>query len=72
MIEIDLKGKRGLVMGVSNGRSLGWAIAERLAGNPILVITLATSNGSKNCFRLTIIRRSKSDAPANERDSVMA
>jgi enoyl-[acyl-carrier protein] reductase I len=31
MIEIDLKGKRGLVMGVSNGRSLGWAIAERLA-----------------------------------------
>lgn len=31
MIQIDLKGKRGLVMGVSNGRSLGWAIAERLA-----------------------------------------
>ena len=31
MIEIDLQGKRGLVMGVSNGRSLGWAIAERLA-----------------------------------------
>jgi enoyl-[acyl-carrier protein] reductase I len=31
MIEIDLKGKRGLVMGVSNGRSLGWAIAEKLA-----------------------------------------
>lgn len=30
MIEIDLQGKRGLVMGVSNGRSLGWAIAERL------------------------------------------
>jgi enoyl-[acyl-carrier protein] reductase I len=30
MIQIDLKGKRGLVMGVSNGRSLGWAIAERL------------------------------------------
>ncbi len=30
MIEIDLKGKRGLVMGVANGRSLGWAIAERL------------------------------------------
>ena len=31
MIEIDLKGKRGLVMGVANARSLGWAIAERLA-----------------------------------------
>jgi len=31
MIEIDLKGKRGLVMGVSNSRSLGWAIAEKLA-----------------------------------------
>lgn len=30
MIQIDLNGKRGLVMGVSNGRSLGWAIAERL------------------------------------------
>ena len=31
MIAIDLKGKRGLVMGVSNARSLGWAIAEKLA-----------------------------------------
>lgn len=31
MIEIDLSGKRGLVMGVSNARSLGWAIAERLS-----------------------------------------
>src|SRR6185295_4854286 len=30
MIQIDLQGKRGLVMGVANGRSLGWAIAERL------------------------------------------
>jgi enoyl-[acyl-carrier protein] reductase I len=30
MIAIDLQGKKGLVMGVSNGRSLGWAIAERL------------------------------------------
>ncbi|HVT17175.1 MAG TPA: enoyl-ACP reductase [Thermoanaerobaculia bacterium] len=30
MIAIDLTGKRGLVMGVSNARSLGWAIAERL------------------------------------------
>jgi enoyl-[acyl-carrier protein] reductase I len=30
MISIDLKGKRGLVMGVANVRSLGWAIAERL------------------------------------------
>ncbi|HYG61032.1 MAG TPA: SDR family oxidoreductase, partial [Thermoanaerobaculia bacterium] len=30
MIQIDLKGKRALVMGVSNARSLGWAIAERL------------------------------------------
>ncbi|HEX6862497.1 MAG TPA: enoyl-ACP reductase [Thermoanaerobaculia bacterium] len=30
MIQIDLKGKRGLVMGVANSRSLGWAIAERL------------------------------------------
>jgi enoyl-[acyl-carrier protein] reductase I len=32
MIEIDLKGKRGLVMGVANSHSLGWAIAERLQG----------------------------------------
>ena len=31
MIEIQLQGKRGLVMGVSNARSLGWAIAERLS-----------------------------------------
>ena len=30
MIAIDLSGKRALVMGVSNSRSLGWAIAERL------------------------------------------
>ncbi|HEY0783303.1 MAG TPA: enoyl-ACP reductase [Thermoanaerobaculia bacterium] len=30
MISIDLSGKRGLVLGVSNSRSLGWAIAERL------------------------------------------
>jgi enoyl-[acyl-carrier protein] reductase I len=30
MIPIDLAGKRALVMGVSNSRSLGWAIAERL------------------------------------------
>src|SRR5436305_9657501 len=30
MIQIDLTGRRGLVLGVSNGRSLGWAIAERL------------------------------------------
>lgn len=30
MIDINLQGKRGLVMGVSNARSLGWAIAERL------------------------------------------
>ncbi len=30
MIEIDLSGKRGLVMGVANSRSLGWAIAEKL------------------------------------------
>src|SRR6185295_762017 len=30
MIPIDLTGRRALVMGVSNARSLGWAIAERL------------------------------------------
>src|ERR1044071_2067076 len=30
MIPIDLTGRPGLVMGVSNARSLGWAIAERL------------------------------------------
>jgi enoyl-[acyl-carrier protein] reductase I len=30
MIGIDLTGKRALVMGVANARSLGWAIAERL------------------------------------------
>lgn len=30
MIQIDLSGKRGLVMGVANARSLGWAIAEKL------------------------------------------
>src|SRR3977135_2060613 len=31
MIAIDLQGKRGLVMGVANARSLGWPIAERRA-----------------------------------------
>lgn len=31
MLTIDLTGKRGLVMGVANGHSLGWAIAEKLA-----------------------------------------
>ncbi|MEM7048270.1 MAG: enoyl-ACP reductase [Acidobacteriota bacterium] len=30
MITIDLKGKRALVMGVANARSLAWAIASRL------------------------------------------
>jgi enoyl-[acyl-carrier protein] reductase I len=30
MVQIDLAGKRALVMGVANTRSLGWAIAERL------------------------------------------
>nr|HRC85300.1 enoyl-ACP reductase [Thermoanaerobaculia bacterium] len=30
MISLDLSGKKALVMGVSNARSLGWAIAERL------------------------------------------
>jgi enoyl-[acyl-carrier protein] reductase I len=30
MIGIDLSGKRGLVMGVANARSLGWAIARKL------------------------------------------
>jgi enoyl-[acyl-carrier protein] reductase I len=30
MIEIDLAGKRALVLGVSNARSLGWAIADKL------------------------------------------
>ena len=30
MIPIDLSGKRGLVMGVSNARSIGWAIADKL------------------------------------------
>lgn len=29
-MKIDLAGKRGLVMGVANSRSLGWAIAEKL------------------------------------------
>ncbi len=31
MIAIDLAGKRALVMGVTNKRSLGWSVAERLA-----------------------------------------
>jgi enoyl-[acyl-carrier protein] reductase I len=31
MIAIDLRGKRALVLGVTNARSLGWAIASRLA-----------------------------------------
>ncbi len=31
MLTIDLSGKRGLVMGVANAHSLGWAIAEKLA-----------------------------------------
>ncbi len=31
MFEVDLSGKRGLVMGVANQRSLAWAIAQPLA-----------------------------------------
>jgi len=31
MFEVDLSGKKGLVMGVANQRSLGWAIAQPLA-----------------------------------------
>ena len=31
MVSIDLTGKRALVMGVTNGRSLGWSIADRLS-----------------------------------------
>ena len=30
MLQIDLTGKRALVMGVTNKHSLGWAIASRL------------------------------------------
>lgn len=30
MIAIDLSGKRALIMGVTNGRSIGWGIAEKL------------------------------------------
>lgn len=30
MISIDLKGKRALIMGVTNARSLGWSIAKKL------------------------------------------
>lgn len=30
MIQIDLKGKRALIMGVTNQRSLGWSIAAKL------------------------------------------
>lgn len=30
MLTLDLSGKRGLVLGVTNHRSLGWAIAEKL------------------------------------------
>ena len=30
MIPIDLSGKRGLVMGVANAHSSGWAIAQKL------------------------------------------
>ena len=30
MLHIDLSGKRALVMGVTNKRSLGWAIADKL------------------------------------------
>lgn len=30
MVNIDMQGKKALVMGVTNKRSLGWAIAERL------------------------------------------
>lgn len=31
MVTIDLKGKKGLVLGVANQRSIGWAIAQLLA-----------------------------------------
>ncbi len=30
MIQVDLSGKQALIMGVTNARSLGWAIAEQL------------------------------------------
>jgi len=30
MLNIDLKGKRALVMGITNARSIGWAIADKL------------------------------------------
>lgn len=30
MVTIDLRGKRALVMGITNARSLGWAIADKL------------------------------------------
>ena len=30
MLSINLEGKKGLVLGVANQRSIGWAIAEKL------------------------------------------
>ena len=30
-VSIDLKGKRGVIWGVANQRSIAWAISERLA-----------------------------------------
>lgn len=47
-------------------------ISERLAGKQILGVALASRRNNKNGFRLTIILRSKSDARANERVSVLA
>lgn len=44
MIQIDLSGKRGLVMGVANSRSLGWALAEKLheAGRDLIALPPVT------------------------------
>ena len=60
MINIDLAGRNGLILGVANKRSLAWSIAERLdaAGstegplaNPLGVVTtngLAVTIGGRS------------------------
>lgn len=47
-------------------------MAERLSGKQTPGIAPASRIRKNNCFKLTTIRQSKSDAPANGRVGVLA
>ena len=66
-IKIDLKGKRGIVMGIANERSVAWGIAESLsksgaelafsyAGDAVKkrVVPLALNCGSKIVYECDV------------------